>query len=164
MLALYRAGRQVEALEHYRARRAALLDELGLEPSQLQARARRDPEPDPTLDLPAESETVAVERDVDEVDESSEYVLVAPRNLERLSDLIALAEPLAASFPARELIVAGVVSSDEPGALARTSERLLAERDALIARDVPARVAAFTSSRWATTSCGSRSSTPSTSS
>ena len=34
MLALYRAGRQAEALEHYRARRAALLDELGLEPSQ----------------------------------------------------------------------------------------------------------------------------------
>ena len=148
MLALYRAGRQAEALEHYRARRAALLDELGLEPSQqLQRLERAILNQDPTLDLPGESETVAVERDVDEVDESSEHaVLVAPRNLERLSDLIALAEPLAASFPARELIVAGVVSSDEPGALARTSERLLAERDALIARDVPARVAAFTSS------------------
>ena len=32
MLALYRAGRQAEALEQYRAARAVLLDELGLEP------------------------------------------------------------------------------------------------------------------------------------
>jgi DNA-binding SARP family transcriptional activator len=33
MLALYRAGRQAEALEAYRATRATLLDELGIEPS-----------------------------------------------------------------------------------------------------------------------------------
>ena len=33
MLALYRAGRQAEALEAYRAARATLLDELGIEPS-----------------------------------------------------------------------------------------------------------------------------------
>jgi DNA-binding SARP family transcriptional activator len=32
MLALYRCGRQAEALEHYRAGRALLVDELGIEP------------------------------------------------------------------------------------------------------------------------------------
>ena len=34
MLALYRAGRQAEALEAYRAARETLVDELGIEPSQ----------------------------------------------------------------------------------------------------------------------------------
>lgn len=48
MLALYRAGRQVEALEAYRKTRNTLVDELGIEPSQAlheleQAILRHDP-------------------------------------------------------------------------------------------------------------------------
>jgi len=48
MLALYRAGRQVEALEVYRKTRSTLVDELGIEPSQAlhdleQAILRHDP-------------------------------------------------------------------------------------------------------------------------
>ena len=35
MLALYRAGRQAEALDSYRAARAFLLDELGIEPDAM---------------------------------------------------------------------------------------------------------------------------------
>jgi len=52
MLALYRAGRQADALERYRATRRALVDDLGIEPSpplrQLQEHILRQ---DPVLDL-----------------------------------------------------------------------------------------------------------------
>ena len=41
MLALYRAGRQAEALQHYRRTRTELQEELGLEPSQLLQRLER---------------------------------------------------------------------------------------------------------------------------
>jgi hypothetical protein len=147
MLALYRAGRQAESLEHYRARRAALLDELGLEPSQqLQRLERAILNQDPTLELSAERPPERVESEQEPAEAAAEHaILVVPRDEDRLPDLIALAEPLAAAFPARELIVAAVVSSDDPGALSRASGRLLAERDALTARGVAVRVAAFTS-------------------
>ena len=48
MLALYRCGRQAEALEAYRAGAAALVEEIGVEPGpELRAAARRDPAPGP---------------------------------------------------------------------------------------------------------------------
>src|SRR3954471_638291 len=58
MLALYRSGRQADALAAYRAARRALVDDLGLEPS----RELRDLEAamlahDPVLDLPRPRET-----------------------------------------------------------------------------------------------------------
>jgi predicted ATPase/DNA-binding SARP family transcriptional activator len=53
MLALYRAGRQAEALEVYRATRAALVDELGIEPSPaLQKLERAILDHEPELDAP----------------------------------------------------------------------------------------------------------------
>ena len=53
MLALYRCGRQAEALEVYRADRLALADELGLDPSpELQELERRILNQDPELDAP----------------------------------------------------------------------------------------------------------------
>jgi class 3 adenylate cyclase/tetratricopeptide (TPR) repeat protein len=52
MLALYRAGRQAEALEAYQAARAALVGELGIEPgSRLRELQQRILVQDPALDL-----------------------------------------------------------------------------------------------------------------
>ena len=54
MLALYRTGRQADALEVYRRTRSLLADELGLEPSpELQALERSILTQDPALDAPA---------------------------------------------------------------------------------------------------------------
>ena len=51
MLALYRSGRQADALAAYRDGRAAMVDELGLEPgAQLRELERRILEQDPELD------------------------------------------------------------------------------------------------------------------
>jgi DNA-binding SARP family transcriptional activator len=63
MLALYRCGRQAEALEVYRAARLALADELGLDPSpELQELERRVLRQDPSLEPPARVEAVPVDR------------------------------------------------------------------------------------------------------
>jgi YVTN family beta-propeller protein len=65
MLALYRSGRQADALEAYAAARRRLVDEVGVEPSaelrELQARILRQ---DPSLRLPpAPAETQPAERE-----------------------------------------------------------------------------------------------------
>jgi DNA-binding SARP family transcriptional activator/streptogramin lyase len=54
MLALYRSGRQAEALETYRRARVTLVEEVGLEPGRrLQELERAILSQDPSLDLPA---------------------------------------------------------------------------------------------------------------
>jgi DNA-binding SARP family transcriptional activator len=67
MLALYRCGRQAEALEVYRAARLALADELGLDPSpELQELERKVLRQDPELAAPAEVADDAPDREVSE--------------------------------------------------------------------------------------------------
>src|SRR5512132_619583 len=57
MLALYRAGRQSEALEAYRAARACLVEQIGVEPGvELQRMHEQILAHDPALDLPAAAE------------------------------------------------------------------------------------------------------------
>jgi predicted ATPase len=61
MLALYRSGRQKEALEAYRAARRALVDELGVEPgAELQDLERRILRHDPSLAAPEPPEPPAI--------------------------------------------------------------------------------------------------------
>jgi DNA-binding SARP family transcriptional activator len=130
MLALYRSGRQAEALDVYRSTRTALLAELGIEPSvQLreleQSILRQDPELDLSrLPTPARS------------------ILAVARDEGSLEPLLALAEPLARK-PPKELIVTRVVAGADE--LAAAAAGLQEQRAALIARGVSARTAAFVS-------------------
>jgi DNA-binding SARP family transcriptional activator len=128
MLALYRSGRQAEALGSYQSTRRALVDGLGIEPSPVlqeleQAILRQDAE----LDL---TRIAAPERSI----------LVAPRNSSGLDALLELAEPLARR-PAKELILACLVANE--GELDAAAGTLQERRAGLIARGLSARAAAF---------------------
>ncbi len=143
MLALYRAGRQADALEAYRKAREALVDELGIDPSPAlqeleRAILRQDPSLDPAPAAVAVSVLAGVEHELEFPDRS---LLVVPDRLENLPALIALAEPLSRK-PRREIVIAALVPEPE---LARTSGALEAQRAALVSRGVPSRAAAFTS-------------------
>ncbi len=138
MLALYRTGRQAEALEVYRQGRRLLDEELGLEPGEaLQQLERAILQHDPALDAPAVERQRATETPTPE-----HSILVVARDADSLGPLLRLAEPLAGSQPPRELILARLVGADE---LAAATEALRESRTELLGRGVSARAAAFTS-------------------
>jgi DNA-binding SARP family transcriptional activator len=140
MLALYRSARQAEALDAYREARRELSEELGLEPSeQLKQLERAILQHDSALDLSQETAGPAVSKRTAGPDRS---LLIAPRALDGLALLLRLAEPLAASQPPRELIIAGVVERAE----LRAATATLADcRAKLLADGLAARTAAFSS-------------------
>ena len=139
MLALYRSSRQAEALEAYRGARRVLDEQLGLDPSaELKQLQQSILEHDPALDLaPAPAKHAAPPPATPE-----RSVLVAPEALEGLHRLLALAEPLAASQPPRELVIAVVVPSAD---LSAATAVLGHWRERLRDRGVAARTAAFSS-------------------
>ncbi len=144
MLALYRSGRQAEALEAYQVARRALVDELGIDPGRsLQDLEKAILHQDAALDL-AQASPRAVRATDSEQEAPNRTILVVPRADGSLGPLVALAEPMTKGKLQRELLLARIVPSQSPD-LARETAELRACNEALLARDVVARVAAFTS-------------------
>jgi DNA-binding SARP family transcriptional activator/nucleotide-binding universal stress UspA family protein len=137
MIALYRSGRQAEALEAYEAARRVLVEQLGLDPSptlrQLETAILRQ---DPALDFAPR------ERDQSVVKAPQRSLLVVPQAGGNLGWLLALAEPLARR-PLRELILARIVLEEQD--LTEAAGLLAKWRTELLARHVAVRAAAFTS-------------------
>jgi DNA-binding SARP family transcriptional activator len=136
MTALYRSGRQAEALDAYKDARRALIDELGIEPSTaLQELERAILRQEPALNLPATAPA-----SVGEAAERS--ILLAITHEARLDALLAVAEPLV-RHPSRVMVLARLVS--DAAELRSASAWLEERRSALEARSVIVRAASFTS-------------------
>jgi DNA-binding SARP family transcriptional activator len=136
MLALYRCGRQADALAAYRLARATLVDQLGIEPgAQLQELERAILQHDPALDLEPARRRASESR--------ARIILVAALELEAAATLMRLAEPLARIAGPHEIVLASTVASASE--LVAASAYLRQHREELSARDVDVRAAAFTS-------------------
>jgi DNA-binding SARP family transcriptional activator len=130
MRALYAVGRQAEALDVYRSTRETFDAELGIEPSPFlrdleRAILRQDPEL--ALEQPAAG--------------SARSILVLVGDEGRIPGLLEVAEALSAGS-GRELILVRFVA--DSGALGAATASLAAHRDALAAREISCRVAAYT--------------------
>jgi DNA-binding SARP family transcriptional activator len=146
MLALYKSGRQAEALQVYQETRALLVDELGLEPGQALQQLERaillqDPKLEPSVQpsaspLPAAGPPGAVE---------NRALLVVALDQQSLDPLLWLARPLAVAEPLHEVIVIRLVGLEDEDALLSAASELDIVRSDLAAAGVSARAAAFTS-------------------
>jgi DNA-binding SARP family transcriptional activator len=148
MLALYRSGRQAEALRVYQETRSLLVEELGLEPSKsLQQLERAILAHDPTLDLAASAVAPAPSPspEVGHIPERS--LLVGALDERALDGLLRLARLLAAVEPRHELLVVRLLDGAEmtQGALADAAAELEALRRELDDETIYARTAAFVS-------------------
>ena len=137
MTALYRSGRQAEAVDAYQDARRALVDGLGIEPgAELRELEQAILRHDPSLDLhePARaSGREAAERSI--------LVVIADET--RVVALIGVAEPLALE-PPRVMVIARLVP--DASEFQAGSAWLEGKRTELGARGVVARAASFTSS------------------
>jgi DNA-binding SARP family transcriptional activator len=140
MLALYRSGRQAEALEGYRDARRELSEHLGLEPcDELKRLEQAILRQDPALELTEKPPRPPVVRPSRAPDRS---LLIFPERLEGVDALCRLAAPLAASHQPRELIIARVVEKED---LAGATTALAELRAGILADGLAVRTAAFSS-------------------
>lgn len=136
MTALYRAGRQADALERFRTARASLVEAFGLEPTPaLKELERRVLQQDPSLDAPGRAPVAAPE-------ETARTVLLAAWDGGALDRLVAVGSRLAA-LGRHELLVTRVVPREELLAEAVSATR--ARSDDLRREGVTCRAAAFVS-------------------
>jgi DNA-binding SARP family transcriptional activator len=134
MTALYRSGRQAEALGAYQDARRALVDGLGIEPSTaLQELERAILRQDPELEAPTP-------RPARQVTERS--ILVALTDETHVDALLTVAEPLARE-PTRAIVLARLVA--DAARLRSAAASLDEQRSALLGRGIVARAASFTS-------------------
>jgi DNA-binding SARP family transcriptional activator len=134
MLALYRSGRQVEALEQYRDGRQAFVGELGIEPGPaLQELERAILQQDPELGGPEPAPSPS---------QPARAILVAAESAGALDELLVVAKPLAAQS-GRELIL--LLLERDDASLEDVSEQAGERMEALRQDGTAARAAAFIS-------------------
>jgi DNA-binding SARP family transcriptional activator len=133
MLALYRCGRQAEALAAYRAAWRALVDGVGIEPGpelrELEAAILRQ---DPSLRVAGKAGRPPGR---------GGPVFVCASSAQTLERLLAIAAPLARSAPGRELIAVRLVEAE---GLTASSRALHDRAEALREAGVSVRAAALT--------------------
>jgi DNA-binding SARP family transcriptional activator len=137
MLALYRSGRQAEALTLFQDGRRLLDDELGLEPSESLKRLQRailahDDDLEHAHESAADAPHAAGDRSI----------LVVARRLDGIGAMLSLGEALARSERRHELVLVHVAP---PGDIGPATAVLHEQRSRLLSDGLVARAAAFAS-------------------